>query len=66
MYANANSYSDSYGDSYGNAYGDTVSNTYTYAMSARQAGNRVFYVCIFKHSHRCHRWRVRRSEWICH
>lgn len=51
MYANANSYSDSYGDSYSNAYGDTVSNTYTYAVSVRQAGYRVFYVCIFKHSH---------------
>jgi hypothetical protein len=61
VYANANSYSDSYGDS----YGDTVSNTYTDAVSVRQAGYRVFYVCFFEHSHRCHRRRVGRSEWLC-
>src|SRR5262245_38970350 len=50
----------------GYAYSDTNPNAYIYAMSGGRADYRLFYLCIFKHRDRCHRWRIRRAEWICH
>src|SRR5262245_57914427 len=62
------SYSDSDFNSNGYAYSDTNSdsNSNTYTMSGRRTDNRLFYVCVFKHRDRCHRWRIWSSEWICH
>jgi len=77
-YSYAYSYADSYGDSYWNPhldsdtypYCDANSNsnayTYSYTLSVRQAVNRVFYLCVFKHSNRRDCWRLGRPERICH
>jgi hypothetical protein len=77
-YSNSNTYtytytyrdrdanSHAYSDTYRNSNGDTDCNPYPNSMSVRQTGYCVLHVCIFKHSHRYHRWRVWRTEWICH
>ena len=65
-HSNCNASLDTYWNSDTDRYGDANSNPYAYTMSIRQTGCRVFYVCGFKHSHRCHCRRVRCPEWICH